>query len=495
MSLVILLLVIFLIYTIFQINQNRNYLSYYKNIFEDNYSVIILADPKNGDIIDVNSAALSYYGYSKREILKKNLTDINTLSFQKLLAKIRKVEDEEKNHFYFKHRLANGDIRDVEVYASLIKTKSKKLLYSIIHDITQKKQVQEEINYLTFHDTTTGLYNRNYYEETIKKLDVESNYPLSLIMGDINGLKMTNDIFGHQMGDKLLIEVADILNKSTRSSDIVVRWGGDEFCIILPQTDDKGADHVVRRIKDLCQKSNLKPIPPSISLGISTKYEFEKGIKSIEDIFKVAGKKMYENKSQIKNSSDNFLLNALINKLSETDYQRISYIESMKDMAVRLGRKLNLCQNDLEKLSLLIEFYDIGILNLTEDIANKEEILTSKEQRKVKEHSILGYHISRNFTYLNSISEYILYHHENWDGSGYPEGLKGERIPLLSRIAHVLDIYYALTYKTAYILGSHYNCYDYQNDISKEFVLKEIKDKAGTFFDPKIIEAFITLFD
>ena len=138
-------------------------------------------------------------------------------------------------------------------------------------DITEKIIKDKELDYITYHDGLTGVYNRNFFNEEIKNIDLEENLPISVIMGDVNGLKLTNDAFGHLIGDKLLVAAANIMKRVCRDNDIVVRWGGDEFIILLPKTKEEDVEQISERIKAECIKENIDIINISISLGYNTK--------------------------------------------------------------------------------------------------------------------------------------------------------------------------------------------------------------------------------
>ena len=146
-----------------------------------------------------------------------------------------------------------------------------------IQEITERKIYEEHLTLMSFHDHLTGLYNRRFFEEELKRLDTERQLPLSFIMGDLNGLKIINDVFGHSEGDRLLKEVAEILKKVCRSDDILARWGGDEFVILLPKTSISNAEEIVERIKKECKKTNSQKIPASLSIGAATKETVKPG--------------------------------------------------------------------------------------------------------------------------------------------------------------------------------------------------------------------------
>ena len=160
-------------------------------------------------------------------------------------------------------------------------------------DITERKKSEERIKYLSYHDSLTGLFNRAYLEEEMHRLDTPRQLPLSIIMGDINGLKLVNDAFGHKQGDELLIHIAKILKESCRQEDIVARWGGDEFLILFPKTTNKSVLRVIQRIQNLCKTAENTTIPISLALGLATK---ETPDISLEVIIGQAEENMYRQK-------------------------------------------------------------------------------------------------------------------------------------------------------------------------------------------------------
>lgn len=206
---------------------------------------------------------------------------------------------------------------------------------TIFSDITERKKVEAELKYRTFHDELTGLYNRAYFNEEIKRYDNKRQLPLSVIMGDINGLKIANDSFGHQQGDKLLKKIAQIIKDSCRKEDLVARTGGDEFIILLPKTSEKEAKEIYARIKIACQEAKSEPIELSIALGIASKREigidFEKVLKKAED-------KMYQNKVHESQSVHNTILASLETMLRETTNETLKHSQRLHNLAIALGK-------------------------------------------------------------------------------------------------------------------------------------------------------------
>ncbi|MBC8389686.1 MAG: GGDEF domain-containing protein, partial [Actinobacteria bacterium] len=145
----------------------------------------------------------------------------------------------------------------------------------------QRIKISQKLKYLSFHDRLTGLYNRPYIEEEIARLDTERQLPISLAIGDINALKLINDAFGYRQGDRLLVRVAKILKKCSRKEDIIAKWGGDEFVLLLPKTTEEDAIKLVERIREACERTTDQKVPISMSIGVSTKTRKAQNIQDI----------------------------------------------------------------------------------------------------------------------------------------------------------------------------------------------------------------------
>lgn len=350
----------------------------------------------------------------------------------------------------------------------------------ITQEITEKKKMEEEIKYLSFHDKLTGLYNRAFFEEELKRLDTKRQLPLSIIMGDLNGLKLVNDAFGHKEGDNLLISISKILRNSCRKEDIISRWGGDEFIILLPKTDRFTAQRVCERIKKNCENynnHNNNLIQLSISLGFATK---EREEEKVEDILRLAEDRMYRNKLIEGKSFRDSVISSLKNFLWENSFESRSHEEKIKELSLRIADFLYLSDVEREELTLLAHFHDVGEIAIPKEILKKPDKLTSEEWKEIKTHPEVGYRIAEASHELAHIASLILSHHEWWNGSGYPQGLRGEEIPLVSRIFSIIDAYEVMT-----------SGRPYKKKKTKEEAIEEIKRYAGIQFDPKLVEAFI----
>ena len=352
-------------------------------------------------------------------------------------------------------------------------------------DITEQNKKAEKMKRLTFNDSLTNLYNRNFFEEELKRLDVPRSLPLSVIIIDVNGLKLTNDIFGHYMGDQLLLEAANVLRDATREEDITARWGGDEFVVLLPGTAEEDAKLVAKRITELTKNRTVGMTPLSLATGVATK---ERPDQKVKQIMKWAEDRMYRNKTDIKEDEDNLLLQRFIWIFYGSEYNDMQHSPEIIKTGKLLGKALNLEDKEQERLERLIKYHDIGKISLPKEVLNKNEPLTDDEWEQYQNHVETGYRIANSFRSIGSISEEILHHHEQFDGKGFPGKLKGKEIPFLARVLGVLDFYDGLRCKIYYPLEK--NQY-FKEGLSPEETAAELQKRSGTYFDPEIVKVFM----
>ena len=347
----------------------------------------------------------------------------------------------------------------------------------VFRDFSDKKEKQDEIEYLSFHDQLTGLYNRRFYEEELRRLDTPRNLPLTIVMGDVNGLKLINDSFGHAMGDELLIKTAEVIKAGCRADDIISRVGGDEFVILLPQMDALEAEQIIKRITDLAAKEKVGSIGVSISFGFETKQEEGDGI---QEVFKKAEDHMYNNKLFESPSMRGKTIRTIIKTLHEKNKREEEHSQRVSKLCARMGKEFGLSEYKINELKTVGLLHDIGKIAIDETILNKPGKLTIDEKYTMNHHSEIGYRILSTVNEMSEIARYVLAHHERWDGEGYPKGLKAEEIPFESSIIAIADSYDAMASDRTYCKA-----------LSEDAALEELKKNAGIQFDPELVRVFV----
>lgn len=346
----------------------------------------------------------------------------------------------------------------------------------VFRDVTQKKAQMEKITYLSFHDALTGLYNRGYLTEAYARLDADKeSLPLSVVMGDLNSLKLTNDIFGHAAGDLLLEKIANVFQRAARPGDIVGRWGGDEFVALLPRTDSAGAAEFVARVKESFAREHVKAIRGSISMGYASKTNPK---ENAQVVFAMAEDAMYTAKAFEHDDAYRSTVAELIKSLHRTYAPEKAHSNAVRALSARVAEAMGLPAEDVRKTSDAGYLHDIGKIALDASALDESHPLTSIEWNEMRRHPIVGYRILNTFDDTVDIAEPVLSHHERWDGGGYPRGLKGDEIPLLARIIAVAEAYDRVRRN-----GEDGKLLD------PETALDELRANAGSQFDPAVVEA------
>lgn len=293
------------------------------------------------------------------------------------------------------------------------------------------------------HDSLTGLYNRKYFNECMERL--ENVVPISILIADIDGVRMINDTFGYKNGDNLIKAAAEILASCIKEGDILARTAGDEFSILLPNTDKETAHGIVKNIEKACyeyNKNNWKILEISMTIGSATKYNPN---SSIIKTSKYASDNMRNNKLLNHKSSKSDIISSMLATVYEKSQETKEHATRLGIIARKIGEELNLSSKSLSDLELLSVLHDIGKVGIDERVLNKPGPLDEEEWEIMKKHPEIGYRIVKSSIWLEHLAKYILHHHERWDGYGYPSKLKGEEIPLLSRIITIADSYDAMT--------------------------------------------------
>ena len=393
----------------------------------------------------------------------------------------------------------------------------------------------EEVKAQAVTDGLTGLYNRRYFEEYLKKevtRALRQQQAFSIVGLDLDHLKQINDKYGHAYGDLAIKTVANVLKKNARSIDTAARMGGEEFNVILPGVDSKGAMIAAERIRKALESEQLDTIGHvTASIGVATFLEHS---DNIEDILELTDQAMYQSKRNGRNqvtlakpinetswqeiavntfmdilSKHNIPLSSditenLKNKLktdevpkdalySVADMLTQTYnplhhsgvVKSKVQLAVSLAKRFDLPKDDIDKLRIAMLLYDIGNLMLPTELLQKKTPLTEEERNHIKEHPIIAAReILKPISYIQDVIPIIEHHHENWDGSGYPAKISKEEIPMTSQIILIIDAYFALTEPRTY-----------RAELTPKQAIELIKQDAGKKWNSTLVEEFISLID
>jgi len=331
-----------------------------------------------------------------------------------------------------------------------------------------------------FRDPLTGLYDRLFAAEALKKMADGGTRPLSVVLGDVNGLKAINRDSGYRAGDEALVRIARIFREHCPREGFGARWSNDEFILLLPGVASKGAraimDRMQKALDDLHRNGGCAG---SVTLGYATGTEPS---LQAEELIREAEKWTFRKKLLISESHHNSIIKLLLSTLHEKSADTQKHSDRMADYCRRVARKLHLPGETINDLVLLSMLHDIGKIGIRHEILNKPGALTPEERLEIERHPEIGFRITRSIPELTQLSDAILAHHEWWDGGGYPNGLKGEEIPILSRIIAVVDAYDVMVSGRSYRAAR-----------DSEEAIAELKRCAGTQFDPGIVKIFIDL--
>ncbi len=377
-----------------------------------------------------------------------------------------------------------------------------------IAPLIANSQLYEQAREKARLDELTGLFNRRHFDERLKEeINRSTRYggTFSMIMLDLDSFKAYNDVHGHPAGDSLLHEIGALIRKSIRTSDQAFRYGGDEFAAVLPQTDTDSAYHVAERIRqEVASLALTKSTGVTASIGISSCPS--DGVLPA-DLISAADTALYHAKYSGGNRvhiSSSMLptadvhqvdagearspslaaIYALSTAVDAKDHYTYAHSQRVKEYVVTLAEALGLPSDSVNRLSAAALLHDIGKIGVRDSILNKTGPLTTEEFEEVKTHPRLAVAIISNVPSLAPCAPAILYHHERYDGTGYPQGLKGEDIPYEARLLAVADCMVDMTADRPY-----------RPSLAWNQAIEELKRNAGTQFDPEVVKVFIGLME
>jgi diguanylate cyclase (GGDEF)-like protein/PAS domain S-box-containing protein len=408
-----------------------------------------------------------------------------------------------------------------------------------VRDISQHKKAEKEketlnqellqsnrkLRQLALRDPHTGLYNHRYLQEIIEaEFERTRRYaqPLSVMMLDIDYFKSINDVYGHKFGDLVLKQFAKILKRMVRRYDTVIRYGGEEFIVICSGTDRANALGLAKRILDAINLFDFGNKKHSVKLKLSmaiASYSEDKALKGM-DLVELAdqilsrakesgGNRVYssvdikkeKSPAKVTKNENVRFLHEKIEKLGKRANQSLmeaifafaktievkdhytgEHVERTVKYATEIAKAMNLPERDIELIRQATMLHDLGKIGISEKILLKKGKLTKSEFAQIKKHPQIGVDIIRPIHFLHPIIPILLYHHERWDGKGYPNGLKGADIPVGARIVALADVYQALISDRCY-----------RKAYSKEKAIEIIKEESGKLFDPEIVDVFLRI--
>lgn len=442
---------------------------------------VIIRFSLDGTLIDYKAGSSTDLSVKPEKIIGKHINDIYPDRMGASILENIARANAEQSIVNKEYSIRSGG--ELAFYEARFLPLYKDQVIVIVRNITERKIIEEQLRFLSMHDSLTGLYNRAYFKKEMVKLNGDNFKSVGLIICDIDGLKLINDTLGHNEGDKILADTAKLLRNCFDEKHIIGRIGGDEFAVLLIETNKYSLEEKCNSIREAIEQHNRYEtgIPLSISIGFAVKNE---DIKCMEDVFKEADHNMYREKLHHRQSTHSSIVQTLMKALEERDFITQGHANRLQGLVGMLALSLGLPKHKIADLDLLAQFHDIGKVGIPDRILFKQGRLSTLEMAEMARHSEIGYRIAQSSADLLPIANWILHHHECWNGSGYPMGLKEEEIPLECRILALADSYDAMT-----------NDRPYRPAMTHEQAVTELKNNAGTQFDPVLAEKFVLLLD
>lgn len=438
----------------------------------------------DGSFINTNDYFNQMFQYTRDELISLNIRDLNDKTeYNQNYALTQLLNDQVAvDHTVEKPLLRkDGTTFWANISVSRIRFNQEDIYMSTVIDISERKKAEEMMHYLNYHDQTTGLNNRQYYESHIEKVDVEGNYPLTLIKIDINGMKLINDAFGYEMGDTLVKKVVSLIKPIVYNSDMFCRFGGSDFLIVYTKVQKPYIDIIMAQINHMMTNETIQNIKVSVSSAYAVKSTSEEDLNLVlkKAEMRLSREKLIDTSSMLSRT-----IEIIMNSLYEKNSREMEHSKRVSYWCEKIAQRMNLDSHIVSKLRIAGLMHDIGKIGIPDSILDKPDRLTEEEFNLIRKHSEVGYRILSAANEFSEIADYILAHHERWDGMGYPKGLKGSEIPIYARIISVADSFDAMTSDRAY-----------RKAMSFQQAKQEIIKFSSVQFDPSVVKVFLEIID
>ena len=454
----------------------------FKTIFTKSPVGISRTDLTSGKVLEINESYCRFLGYSADEIVGRvwsefSLPEDQHISDNATFLLMSGAEETITIDKRFKRKDGRVVWANVTVSPLTIGKDTHESLGMII-DITERKEHEEKLLHISTHDTLTGLFSYNHFEQYVERYSVHPDKPVAIILADVDGLKILNEAFGQSEGNRLLRIVTRILRESTNDSDYLARIGGDEFAIIL---SDRSEAEYQQIAKELSTKLTAIPMAGGMEMSVSIVLVLVgEGEKTLKNALVEAKKALATRKLFIEAPSRGNLVHTIINALHVRNKREEHHSRRVSFLSEQLGRAVGLSDEEVGQLRLAGLFHDIGKIAIDEELLNKPTPFTDEDRSEMERHVEIGYRLLASVEDMAPIAQIVLAHHERIDGAGYPRKLKGEAIPLQARIIAIADAYDAMT-----------SVRTYQKQISSREAASELKANGGTQFDRSLTKRFI----
>lgn len=455
----------------------------FRSLFEQAQIGICYLDT-NGFFINTNDYFNQMFQYTSEELKPLNISDLNDKTESNQNYALTQLLDDQNaiDHTIEKPLIRkDGTSFWANVSVSRIRFNQEDIYMSTVIDISERKKAEEMMHYLNYHDQTTGLYNRHYYEMSINKYDVEENYPLTLIKIDINGMKLINDAFGYEMGDTLVKRVVSLIKPIVYNSDMFCRFGGSDFIILYTKVQKPYIDIIMAQINHIMTNETIQNIKVSVSSAYAMKNKSDEDLNSVlkKAEMRLSREKLIDTSSMLSRT-----IEIIMNSLYEKNSREMEHSKRVSYWCEKIAQRMNLDSHIVSKLRIAGLMHDIGKIGIPDSILDKPDRLTEEEFNLIRKHSEVGYRILSAANEFSEIADYILAHHERWDGMGYPKGLKGSDIPIYARIISVADSFDAMTSDRAYRKAMNINQ-------AKQEIIKN----SNVQFDPNVVKIFLEIIE